>query len=334
MSELVTITGATGFVGMGIAAHALNQGYRVRATMRNIDQADKIRSFIAKVAPTDGLEFVKADLLSDEGWDAAMTGATFVIHSASPLTLGQVEDESDLFAPAVDGTRRVLEAAKRAGVKKIVATSTALTIAGHITEGPATPADFTPIDHPKVTLYTKSKIAAEKVVLDFIKANPTGPEVITIHPGVIIGPVLNPDEDSESIGLFRDIWSGARPAVPDLSLPMADIRDVAQVHISALTSKERSVGRYMVSFGSEPQRLPDIASILRKHGSKKAPRFAIPLPMLRFLARFNTEIKSFVDSSDGLSMQLDISATSKDLGWKPISFEQSILDTAQSLKRG
>ena len=110
----------------------------------------------------------------------------------------------------------MLEAAKKAQVKKIVVTSTALTIAGHISEGMATPADFTPANDPRVTLYTKSKIAAEEVVLNFAAENPSGPEVVTIHPGVIIGPPLDPEEDSESIALFRGIWSGAQPAVPDL----------------------------------------------------------------------------------------------------------------------
>ena len=216
MSELIALTGITGFVGMRIAERALNNGYRVRATVRKRGHGEKVRSLIEKGAATDDLEFVEANLLSDYGWDDALAGADYVIHTASPLILGAVPDESVLFAPAVDGTRRVLEAAKKAQVKKIVVTSTALTIAGHISEGMATPADFTPADDPRVTLYTKSKIAAEEVVLNFAAENPSGPEVVTIHPGVIIGPPLDPEEDSESIALFRGIWSGAQPAVPDL----------------------------------------------------------------------------------------------------------------------
>ena len=333
MRALVALTGVTGFVGMRTAAQALNDGYRVRATLRNPKQEGTVRAWISHAAPTDNLEFVQADLVADEGWDEALTGADYVIHAASPLILGDVPDESVLFAPAVDGTDRVLRAAKKAGVKRVVVTSTALTVAGHITEGLATPADFTPEEDPRANLYTKSKIAAEGVARNFAAENPSGPEVVTIHPGVIIGPPLNPDEDSESIALFRGIWSGAQPAIPDLAFPMTDVRDVANVHLSAMTAENLSGSRYLVSFTTAPQKFPDIARVLRKHGNKKAPRLTIPKFVLRILARFNGEIRSLVNSTDGLSMKLEISATKRDLNWSPMSFEQSVLDTARALEQ-
>lgn len=332
MSALITVTGITGFVGMRIAAQALNDGYHVRATIRTPPQEDAVRALIAREAPTGNLEFAHADLLGDGGWDDAMSGAEYVIHAASPLILGKVPDERLLFAPAVDGTERVLRAAKNARVKKVVVTSTALTVAGHITEGLATPADFTPGDDPRATLYTRSKIAAEEVVRKFAAEDPSGPEVVTIHPGVIIGPPINPEEDSESIALFRGIWSGAQPAIPALAFPMADVRDVAKVHLSAMTADNLSTSRYLVSFSPEPQELADIARVLRNHGNTKAPRFSIPRFALRILARFNSEIRSLVSSTDGLSMKLDISATTKDFEWQPMAFEQSVLDTARALE--
>jgi nucleoside-diphosphate-sugar epimerase len=113
---------------------------------------------------------------------------------------------------------------------------------------------------------------------------------------------------------------------------MADVRDVAQIHLAAMTSNDTGTSRYMVSFGTEPQQFPDLARVLRSHGNKKAPRFTIPLFVLRILARFNEEIRTLVKSTDGLSMRLDTSATVKDFGWEPIPFEQSVLDTAQALK--
>lgn len=333
MSALIALTGVTGFVGMSIAAQALNDGYRVRATIRQPQQAESVRAWISHAAPTDNLEFVQADLVVDGGWDEAITGADYVIHTASPLILGKTSDDSVLLTPAVDGTKRVLRAAKRARVKRVVVTSSALTAAGHITEGLATPDDFTPADDPRVILYTKSKIAAEEVVRNFAAENQSGPEVVTIHPGVIIGPPLNPDEDSESIALFRDIWAGSRPAIPDLAFPMADVRDVANVHLSAMTTENLSTSRYLVSFTNEPQQLPEIARVLRNHGNKNAPRLTIPKFVLRILARFNNEIRSLVTSTDGLSMRLDISATKNDFDWQPMDFEQSVLDTAQALEQ-
>ncbi len=333
MSALVTVTGITGFVGMRIAAQALNDGYRVRATLRNTRQGESVRAWISHAAPTDNLKFVQADLLADDGWDEAVTGAAYVIHVASPLILGGVPDDSVLFAPAVEGTDRVLRAAKNAGVTRVVLTSAAITAAGHITEGAATPTDFTPADDPRANVYTRSKIAAEEVVRNFAADNPSGPEVVTINPGVIIGPPLNPKEDCESIALFQGIWSGAQPATPDLAFPMADVRDVANVHLSAMTTESLSGSRYLVSFTTEPQKLPDIARILRNHGNKKAPRLTIPTFVLRILARFNSDLRSLFTSTDGLSLKIDSSATKKDLEWQPMPFEQSVLDTAQALEQ-
>ena len=331
MKPLITLTGISGFVGMRIATQALNDGYRVRATLRDLDQANRVQRLIGRQAPVDELSFTEATLTDDKGWAEAMIGADFVIHTASPLILGKVLDESILFAPAVDGTKRVLQAAKKAKVKRIVVTSTALTMAGHITEGIATAKDFTPIDDPRITLYTRSKIAADQVVQEFISSNPDGPEVLSVYPGVIIGPPIDPNEDSESIELFRGIWSGAQPAIPNIPLPMADVRDIAKIHISALTADKMSVSRYIVSFTTEPQYLPDIAKVLRANGNKRAPRLTIPMPVLRILARFNAQLRSLVSSTDGLTLKLDINTTMKDFDWKPISFEQSVIDTASAL---
>lgn len=333
MSQTVVITGVTGFVGMRIAEAALNAGYRVRATVRNLDQAEKVRGFIAAEAETDALDFYPADLLSDDGWDAAFEGADYVIHAASPLILGNVADEKILMEPAIQGTRRVLAASLRQGIKKVVLTSTALTAAAHITEGDVTPEDFTPIEASGVNPYTKSKILAEQEVMSFAKANPDGPELVSILPGVIIGPPLNRDEDSESIGLFKGIWSGAQPLVPDISFPLADVRDVAAAHVNALTANTGPMSRFLVSFTTYPQRLIDIAFVLRESGNKKAPKRVIPRGVLRILALFNSELRSLVQSTEGLTMRLDSSKTREVLSWTPREFKQSVLDTAEALER-
>ncbi len=328
----VLITGITGFVGMRIASTALDDGYKVRATLRDLKQKPRVLELVSTVSSTDNLEFAEADLLSDEGWEQAMDGVDYVIHTASPLILGAVDDENTLFGPAVDGTRRVLENAAAAQVKKIVVTSTALTIAGHITEGIATSKDFTPIDDPRVSLYTKSKIAAEQVVLDFVEKRQGDPDLITIHPGVVIGPPIDPNEDSESIGLFRGIWSGAQPAIPDIAFPMADVRDVAEVHLAALKTNDNKDSRYMVAFTTEPNKLTEIAKLLRESGNKKAPRFKIPMSVLRLLSRFNSALKTLVTSTDGLTLIIDISNTKADFDWTPMPFKQSVLDTASKLE--
>ena len=330
-SERVLVTGTTGFVGLAIASEALAQGFGVRATIRKPEQEAEIRNLLRGIATEDNLEFAQADLLSDVGWVEAMQGCTYVIHAASPLIIGKVKDEKQLMGPAVDGTRRVLNAAKAAGVTRVVVTSTALTVVGHITQGVGGPDDYTPVDHPGNMLYTTSKIMAENVVLQFMKDNPDGPAITTIHPGVIIGPPIRPDEDSESIALFRDVLERKQPAVPPIGYPMADVRDVATVHVAAMSVSDRDNHRYLVSFTEEPQKVIDIANVLRANGYPRAPKRQIPWPILRVVALFNSEIAGIVKSVEGLSMKLDTSSTQRDLAWTPITFEQSVIDTARAL---
>ncbi len=135
MTDRVLVTGVSGFVGLAVAAEALASGFRVRASVRNPGQEREIRELLAGIATPQDLEFATADLLSESGWAVAMADCTYVIHTASPLILGKVSDEQQLLAPAVDGTRRILEAARDAGVSRVVLTSTALTACSHITEG-------------------------------------------------------------------------------------------------------------------------------------------------------------------------------------------------------
>lgn len=330
--ERVLLTGVTGFVGLGIALELLTQGFQVRATVRRLDQEREARRLLGDLATPENLEFVVADLLSDAGWAEAAHGCTYVIHAASPLIIGKVEDENQLIAPAVEGTRRVLNAAKQAGVTRVVLTSTALTVVGHISDGVGGPDDYTPVDLPSNTIYTKSKIMAEDVARAFMRENPDGPAITTIHPGVIIGPPLRPDEDSASIALFRGILNREQPVVPPIAFPMADIRDVATVHVAAMTATDVDSHRYLVSFTEEPQKMIDIANTLRANGYSKAPKREMPWPILRVVALFNSEIAGIVKSVRGRSMRLDTSRTQSDLSWTPIDFEQSVIDTARALK--
>ncbi len=182
-----------------------------------------------------------------------------------------------------------------------------------------------------MTLYTKTKILAEDVARAFAAAHPDGPAITSIHPGVIIGPPLRAGEDSESIDLFRGILNGAQAAVPAIGFPMADIRDVARIHVAAIQCGDSANHRYLVSFTEDPQQLIDIADILRGNGFAKAPKRKIPMGVLRVLAVFNSQIAGLVKSVRGSSMRLDISSTRSDFAWTPIAFDRSVLDTANAL---
>lgn len=115
----VFITGATGFIGAQVASSALNAGYRVKLSVRREAQIESLRR--ALDAPADNLEFVVVpDYTVANAFDAAIKGADYVIHVASPLA----KPDEDLLTPAVKGTTSILEAAsKTPSVKKVVITA-------------------------------------------------------------------------------------------------------------------------------------------------------------------------------------------------------------------
>ena len=167
--ELVLVTGGTGFVAAHCVVQLLDAGYRVRTTLRSLARADDVRALVrAGGADPVGLEFAQADLMHDDGWLAAVDGASYVLHVASPLPMRQPKDANELVVPARDGTLRVLRAARDAGVRRVVLTSSFAAIGyGRPDPGrPYTEDDWTDLSHPDLTPYVRSKTTAERAAWD------------------------------------------------------------------------------------------------------------------------------------------------------------------------
>ena len=113
--ELVLVTGGSGFVGSYVIVQLLNEGYNVRTTVRNVNKKDHLISMLKKAGATntDQLSFVEADLTKDDGWTDATKDCQYVMHVASPMPSQHDAGDGDaIIRPAVDGTLRVLKAAK------------------------------------------------------------------------------------------------------------------------------------------------------------------------------------------------------------------------------
>jgi nucleoside-diphosphate-sugar epimerase len=326
----VAVTGIGGFLGRHVAALLLRAGYEVRGTLRSLKKAASIEAAIRSVDGTGHgkLSFVVADLMADAGWDAAFAGVRHVIHTASPFPSHIPKDENDLILPAREGTLRVLRAAKDAGVRRVVLTSSIAAISYGPGRAPFTEADWTDVDGPLATPYYKSKTLAERAAWDFAREN--GLELAVVNPGMILGPVLGA-EIGTSVGLVQSLMKGRYPAMPDFSVPVVDVRDAAEAHVLAMTTTEAAGGRFIIA--GEALSIKDIANVL-KHDfpdyAKKLPKFVLPNWLAGLASRFDPGLK-LIAGELGRDARVSNEKARRVLGWKPRPEDDAIRASAESL---
>jgi dihydroflavonol-4-reductase len=330
----VLVTGITGFVGQHCAAELLKKGYAVRGSVRSLSKTDEVVNGIKKeIDPKGNLEFCELDLMKDAGWDKAMEGCDYVLHVASPFVVKVPKDENELIKPAVDGTLRALKAAKKAGVKRVVLTSSTVAMHGgqhgliKINQD-----SWTNVDAKNVTAYFKSKTLAEKSAWEFIK-NQTGEnklELVVVNPGPIYGPTLTGNLATEAMDFFKKLITGKVPMLPKAYSVMSDVRDVATIHVAALENEKANGKRFIVTT-EKPQAIQQIGKILKSNGYDKVSTKLAPTFLLKFIANFNDEMKGMLPFV-GNTIEADVSDTMKTFNWKPIPFEKTVLDTAKSVE--
>lgn len=330
MNDTVLVTGVSGYVGQHCAAELLRQGFRVRGSLRNARSANAVRNGIARVAPVEQLEFVELDLLADAGWDAAMAGCRYALHVASPYVLAEPRQASALIEPSVQGTRRALATARRAGVERVVVTSSVVAMNGHMTSGTFGPDDWTDLDAPNLHVYVRSKTLAERAAWDHAREHPDGPEVVTINPGAVYGPTLTGDASGQSLKWVAAILRGKVPLFARFYFTMVDVRDVALLHVRAMT-RPGAAGKRYVATSREAVPFVRIAEILAANGYPKLSTRTAPDAVVRIMGLFDRDVRGLV-SFLGKRVGADNTATVRDLAWTPIPFEKTVLDTAASLQ--
>lgn len=334
MAETVLVTGGTGFVAGWCIVKALERGYSVRATLRSLDKQAAARAAVATaVNPGDSLAFVAADLLNDTGWDEAMRGVDYVLHVASPLSGAGTGDRMSLVAPARDGTLRVLRAAVKAGVKRVVMTSAAATTRQRLgTDIVADKSMWADENDPQFDAYRVSKILAEKAAWDFMNHEGGKTGFATILPGAIFGPVLTLD-GLGSVKIIADLLNGSPRLVPKLGLWIVDVRDLADLHIAAMESKF-APGQRFYGVG-EFMWMDDMARMMRDRlgsAGAKVPVRSMPGWLVRIMVPFNRNIGGLAPMI-GRKFELDAGKSSRDLGFAPRPAQETLLDCAQSLSR-
>ena len=331
--ETVLLTGASGFIGLHCTKLLLQSGFKVRGTIRTLEKKKIVQNLMAvDNGDASNLELIQLDLTSDSGWDSAMQGCHYVMHVASPFWIANPKNDSDMLAPAVEGTIRVLSAAKKAKVKRVVLTSSIVSMMSSIRRGLFTPDDWTDLNYPNLSTYIKSKTLAEQAAWDFVRKNRGSikPDLVVIAPGGVFGPPVGDDISGQSLTVLTKMLDGKVPMVPDAAFPMVDVRDVAQLHVSAIKNKKASGERFIAS-GTEPNSFVDAAQILLDEGykgpsTKKAPRW-----LLRTLAIFDREARGMV-ALVGMNLTADNSKTRDTFNWTPTPFRQSLIETAVAVQ--
>ena len=335
-SQSVLVTGGSGYIAGYVIAKLLDDGYNVRTTIRSLGREPQVREMLAKLVTDQSLlSFYAADLTSDTGWAEAMDGIDYVQHIASPLPINLPKNDEELVVPARDGTLRALRFARDAGVKRVVLTSSIAAITYGLDSSPAKPLDetsWTDETHSDTSPYVRSKTIAEKAAWAFMKAEGGALELTTINPGAVLGPVLGSDF-SASILIVQKLLSGAFPACPNIGFALADVRDIADLHVRAMTS-DKAVGERFLAAGKFYW-LQEIAKILSEdlgQQGRKVPVGKLPSWLVKIMGNFDPITQSIIYELDRYRPVSN--AKAKDiLGWSPRNECDSILDTARSLIR-
>lgn len=331
----VLVTGGSGFVGVHCIVQLLQQGYNVKTTLRSMSRKHEVLDMLKEggISSFEDVAFIEADLTKDLNWNIAVENCDYVLHVASPIFLRIPKQEDEMIRPAVDGTLRVLKAARDAGVKRVVMTSNfgAVGYSHTDTTKIITEECWTDPNEKGLSIYNKSKVLAEKAAWDFIKKEGGTLELSVINPMGIFGPSLGPDLSS-GFELLKKVLDGSMKRIPNITLGIVDVRDVADMHLRAMTNPNAN-GQRFIALAGGIMSLPEIGLLLKKNlpvVARQVSTKRIPDWFVKFAALFNPVAKSIATM---LSRYRDASneKAKQVLGWQPRSNEEAIMATVESL---
>jgi dihydroflavonol-4-reductase len=330
--KTVLVTGGSGFLGGWCVAELLRRGYAVRTTVRDAAREAELRGRLEPlVDAAERLSFQVADLTADAGWAEAVAGCEYVLHVASPFPPRQPKDPDELIVPAREGTLRVLGAALDAGAERVVVTSSVAAVRGGVSKA-ATPIDerhWTDGDDARLEPYTRSKAIAERAAWSLAEARGARERVAAINPGAILGPVMG-SERSFSLQMVERLLKGL-PGVPRIGFSVVDVRDVADLHIRAMTAPAAGGERFIAV--NRFLWMADVAAILRDQlgpDAAKVPKRQLPDFLVRAMGIVDPSVRS-VAKQLGQRVELSNEQARSVLGWEPRPVAETVADTARSL---
>lgn len=326
MTGTVLVTGGSGYIASWCIVALLERGYTVRTTVRSLDKEPAARAAIASaVDPGERLSFFAAELTRPEGWDEAVAGCEFVLHVASPLGMSMPDDPEVLIRPAREGALNVLRASAKAGVRRVVLTSSVAAASG--SRPVSDESNWTEPEGRDA--YRQSKTYAERAAWDFVRDHPEL-ELATVLPSLVIGPVLTL-ANLGSVQVIHRLVAGKVPGNPKLGFTLVDVRDVADLHLRAMTMPEAAGERFIAA--NRFLWMSEMSAVLRKGlgaDAAKVPVRSLPSWALRLMSRFDRSLRQ-VTPNLGRSNSFSSEKAQRVLGWSPRPVEQSLVDCGASL---
>ena len=333
--KTVLVTGGSGFVGGHCIVQLLQKGYTVKTTIRAMSKKNTVLEILKNggIDSFGQISFVEADLSENKNWDLATAGCDFVLHIASPIHLNIPKDENEMIQPAVNGTLRVLNAARNAGVKRVVMTSNFGAV-GYSHKDPSTlitEESWTDPNEKGLSAYNKSKVFAERAAWNFMKTEGGNLELTVINPVAIFGPALDA-KLSSGFELLKNVLDGTMSRLPNLRLAIVDVRDLADLHIRAMENEKAAGQRFLALSGGTMSLLQIVQLIKSKKPelAKKASTKSLPDLTVRLAALFNNKAKALAPML-GINRNASNEKAKSVLDWKPGSNEEAVLASAESL---
>lgn len=333
-NQPIFVTGATGYIAKYIVLKLLNRGYRVRGSARSVDRMqelhDALTPHLTDASALERLELVALDLSSDAGWQEAMAGCAALLHTASPFPLTQPKNPEETIRPAVDGTLRALAAAKAAGIRRVVLTSSTVAVSYGGTTGrahPYTEADWTDTDAPGLTPYAKSKTLAERAAWKFAETGDI--DLTVVNPSFVVGAPLDANYGT-SIQVIERILAAKDPMLPRIGFATVDVDDIAEIHVRALET-EASIGLRMIGASERFLWFQDLAQAIKDaFPERRVVTRVAPDAIVRLLALFDPAIRTVLPDL-GRRRAADGGRARELLGIEYRDTRQSAVDAARFL---
>ena len=325
----ILVTGGTSYIGKHCIAHLLEKQYDVKATIRDIKNAESVKADLQKYLKKDiNLKFFEADLLKDNGWDKAIENCDAIMHVAGPYPMNFEGPEEDQIKPHEEGTLRILKLAKSNNVQRVVLTSSIAAVwMGIPGDKDLDESKWTNENIKHIDPYIKSKTIKEKAAWEYVSKNKSI-QLTTILPPVVLGPGIGDHMHTTSMKFFNIIAKREMPIAPPIKFGMVDVRDVAKMHVAALEKNESIGKRFIVSENTYWAK--EFANKLIEIGYN-APTFSPPAFLVKFMTNFDKTLR-MVKPVIGLDYNINSSSARSVLGFDPIPFNKTVLDTSDYVK--